>query len=153
MIKYLGGTPSFMGGGEVYMALQRGTVDGAVSSVSSFADRKYYEVTKYVTEPNVFYSGYMCLINLQKWNSLPEEIQKIFLAAGKDTQEFGKRQVREEEDKATEEIKSKGMEIYYLPKPEREAWKKACKPMEDLFIAKVGDPLGRKLISLVDKVR
>jgi tripartite ATP-independent transporter DctP family solute receptor len=151
-VKNLGGAPAFMGGGEVYMALQRGTVDGATSSVTSFRDRKYFEVTKYVTDPGCFYAPYMGVMNLKKWNGLPADIKKILLEAGKDTQAWGRKEVLKESAEALGDLKKNGMEIYYLPKEERELWKKACKPLENIIITKTGD-LGRQLLALAEKVR
>ena len=151
-IKDLGGSPAFMGGGEVYMALQRGTVDGGISSVTSFRDRKYYEVTKYVTEPGLTYGIYAGLMNLKKWNELPADVQKMLLAAGKDTQAWARQEVQKMDKEAMEELKNKGMEIYFLPKDEKALWRKAVKPTEDLIISKSGD-LGRKLIKLAEDVR
>lgn len=151
-IKALGGAPAFMGGGEVYMALQRGTVDGAVSSVTSFRDRKYFEVTKYVTEPGTFFPPYLCVMNLKKYNGLSTEQQKILLDAGKDTQAWARKEVLKESEESIQDLKKHGMEIYYLPKEERELWKKTCKPVDDIILSKTGD-LGRKLLSLAEKVR
>ena len=151
-IRALGGVPTFMGGGEVYLALQRGTVDGAISSLTSFVDRKYYEVTKYVTEPNFAFGLYACMINLNKWNSLPPHIQKILLAAGQKTQEWGRKEVEKSDLAALDELKKKGMEIHFLQKTEKEAWRKACKPVYDLVIQKAG-PLGPKMFELANKLR
>ena len=134
------------------MALQRGTVDGALSSVTSFADRKYYEVTKYVTEPTFIYPIYVGLINLKKWNELPADVQKILEAAGKDTQEWGRRELQKAETQSLEEVKKHGMEVYYLPKAEKELWRKACKPVYDLVVQKTGD-LGPRLFELAEKAR
>ena len=151
-VKALGGAPAYMGGGEVYMALQRGTVDGALSSLTSFADRKYYEVTKYVTEPTFIYPIYVGLMNLKKWNDLPVDVQKILEAAGKETQEWGRRELQKAETQSLEEVKKHGMEVYYLPKAEKQLWRKACKPVHDLVVQKTGD-LGPRLFELAEKAR
>ena len=152
-VKALGGGPTFMGGGEVYMALQRGTVDGGISSITSFVDRKYYEVTKYVTEPRFMFAVYTCLINLKKWDQLPADVQKMLLSAAKETEEWGRKEVQKVEMEALEELRKKGMEIYSLPKEEKELWRKAaCKPTEDIIIGITGD-LGKKLLEAAEKIR
>jgi len=46
-IKKWGAGPSFLTGAEVYMALQRGTLQGAVANLASYVDRKWYEVSPY----------------------------------------------------------------------------------------------------------
>jgi tripartite ATP-independent transporter DctP family solute receptor len=151
-IKYLGGAPTFLGGGEVYLALQRGTVDGAISSLTSFCDRKYYEVTKYVTEPDFMFGLYGAFINLSKWNSLPADVQKVLLTAGKDTQDWGRGEVEKSDAAALNELQKKGMEVYSLPKAEKDRWRKALKPVYDIAIQKVGES-GQKMYELADKLR
>ena len=49
-IQLLGGTPISMTGGEMYEALQRGTVDGVVTSWAGFEPYKLAEVTTYHLE-------------------------------------------------------------------------------------------------------
>jgi tripartite ATP-independent transporter DctP family solute receptor len=151
-IKALGGAPVFMGGGEVYLALQRGTVDAAISSMTSFVDRKYFEVTKYITEPNFMFGLYACVINLNKWNSLSADVQKILKAAGNKTQEWGRQEVEQSDSRAMQELKSKGMEVYDLPKAEKEAWRDALKPVYDLVLQKSGDE-GPKMFESANKAR
>ncbi len=151
-VKALGGAPAFMGGGEVYMALQRGTVDGGISSITSFCDRKYYEVTKYVTEPNFLFGLYACMINLNMWNGLSADAQKVLVAAGKETQEWGRKEVQKVDGEALEELKKKGMEIYDLPKAEKELWRKALEPVYDLVIKKAGD-VGPRMFEIADRAR
>ena len=73
-LQALGASPVFLGGGEVYLALQRGTIDGANSGMSSFWERKYYEVTKYISCPDFTLGMFVVLINKKKWDSLPADV-------------------------------------------------------------------------------
>ena len=151
-IKALGGAPVFMGGGEVYLALQRGTVDAGISSVTSFVDRKYYEITKYITEPNFMFGLYACVINLNKWNSLPPDVQKILKAAGEKTQEWGRGEVEKSDSTALAELKKRGMDVYDLPKAEKEAWRNALKPVYDVVLKSCGAD-GQKMFDSANKAR
>lgn len=150
-IKELGGSPTFMSGGEVYMALQRGTVDGALSSLTSFVDRKYYEVTEYFTETVFVFTMYLSMINQQKWNELPTDVQKMLLAAGKETQEWHRKEIRKVEESSQKILRQK-MKAYTLPQAEAERWRKACEPVFDKYTERVGD-IGRKLIKLAEDFR
>jgi TRAP-type C4-dicarboxylate transport system substrate-binding protein len=47
MMKKWGAGPSFLTGAEVYLALQRGTLQGSIASISSFVERKLYEPAQY----------------------------------------------------------------------------------------------------------
>jgi tripartite ATP-independent transporter DctP family solute receptor len=151
-IKSLGAAPSFLGGGEVYMALQRGTVEGAITGINATYDRKFFEVTKYVTEPGISFAVYGVVINLKKWNDLPKDLQEALMAAGKETQEWGRKEVQKVETELLEELKKKGMDVYSLPKAEKERWRTACKPVYDLVTGKTGEQ-GRKMLDLADKMR
>jgi tripartite ATP-independent transporter DctP family solute receptor len=151
-IKALGAAPTFLGGGEVYMALQRGTVDGAITGVNAMYDRKFSEVTKYVTEPGLNFAVYGVLMNLKKWNELPKDIQDIFMAAGKETEEWGRKEVQKVEMDVLEELKKQGMDITYLPKEEKARWRAACKPVYDVVIGKTGER-GKKILEFAEKVR
>jgi tripartite ATP-independent transporter DctP family solute receptor len=139
-IKALGGAPAFMGGGEVYMALQRGTVGAAISTLSSFNDRKYYEVVKYLTVPSMPGPIYGGVINLKKWESLPADVKDIINAAGKDTQEFARKEVKKMDAESIELLKQKGMEITLLSPAEREKWKVASVPqVQKVVLERVGE--------------
>ena len=152
-IKALGGAPAFMGGGEVYMALQRGTVDAAISTLSSFYDRKYYEVTKYLTVPSMPGPIYGGVINLQKWQSLPADVKEIIMAAGRDTQDFARKEVKKMDAESIELLKKKGMEIYNLPPEEREKWKKASVPqVQKVVLEKVGEK-AKKMMEAAEKLK
>lgn len=152
-IKALGGAPAFMGGGEVYMALQRGTVDAAISTLSSFYDRKYYEVVKYLTVPSMPGPIYGGVINLKKWESLPADVKEIVMAAGKDTQEFARKEVKKMDAESIELLKQKGMEITFLTQTEREKWKKASVPqVQKVVLERVGDR-AKKMMEQADKLK
>ena len=54
-IKALGASPVTMSSSEVYMAMQRGTIDGQTSGTTAMYQRKIYEVAKYLTMTNHAY--------------------------------------------------------------------------------------------------
>lgn len=61
-----------------YNALKNGVVDGSMGTFEVVNDFKLYEVTKYHTYLNVFRDINATVMNLNKWNSLPKEIQQLF---------------------------------------------------------------------------
>lgn len=83
VIKALNASPVVMSIGDVYSALQRRTIDGAFSGVAPTWGLRYYEVAKYLMGTNgltgTFVNGYV--MNLAKFNSLPENVQKALLDA------------------------------------------------------------------------
>jgi TRAP-type C4-dicarboxylate transport system substrate-binding protein len=76
----LGGIPVAMGMGAAYEALQKGVVDVHFAPPEVLKGWKQAEVIKFTLESySVSYSnGFYVIMNLDKWNSLPTDVQKIF---------------------------------------------------------------------------
>ncbi len=151
-IKALGGAPTFLGGGEVYMALQRGTVDAAVSGTPSFYERKYYEVTKYLTLSQYSFIMFGMVMNLKKWNALGPDLQKAVTQASQEAQDWARKEAQKVGAESADLLKNKGMDVYQLPKAERERWAKASEPVFDRFLKRAGGE-GRTLYELAKKVQ
>jgi tripartite ATP-independent transporter DctP family solute receptor len=151
-IKALGAAPTFLGGGEVYMALQRGTIDGANAGVSSFWERKYYEVTKHVSCPDFINGMAVVLINKKKWDSLPGDVQKVMLETAAEAQMWTRKEAEKADTESLRLLKEKGMEIYDPPEKEKNRWREACKPLQDYYVKRAGEK-GKKVLELGEKLR
>jgi TRAP-type mannitol/chloroaromatic compound transport system substrate-binding protein len=80
----LGVVPQQLAGGDIYPALEKGTIDAA-EWVGPYDDEKlgFQKVAKYYYYPG-WWEGGPCLhnfINLQKWNELPKQYQSIIHSA------------------------------------------------------------------------
>src|SRR5690606_38850408 len=71
----LGGSPQKMAFGEVYQALQTGTVDAQENTWSNIYSSRFYEVQPYITEANWGYVGYFVGVNRRFWEGLPEDLR------------------------------------------------------------------------------
>jgi TRAP-type mannitol/chloroaromatic compound transport system substrate-binding protein len=83
-IQKLGGVPQQIAGGDIYPALERGTIDAA-EWVGPYDDEKlgFSKVAKYYYYPG-WWEGGACnhlMINLAKWNELPKRYQSIITSA------------------------------------------------------------------------
>ena len=58
-------------------ALQRGVVQGLFSSLEVMKDYQFAEVCRYVTLTETVVYPFAVVMNLERWNSLPPEIQKV----------------------------------------------------------------------------
>lgn len=63
--------------GEVYTALERGTVDGYGWPTQGVLDLGWHEVTKYRVDPGFYRASVEILINLDKWKSLNDAQKKV----------------------------------------------------------------------------
>lgn len=86
LVDALGGSSVLLAGGEIYPSLQAGLIDGAAWSVVGIVDFKLNEVAGYWTEPSYGQTGTTLLMNLDAWNNLDEDTQKVIEEAALETE-------------------------------------------------------------------
>ncbi|MEI4768133.1 DctP family TRAP transporter solute-binding subunit [Psychrobacillus sp. FJAT-51614] len=150
LIKAYGASPVFMGGGEVYMALQRNTVDGATSGTTAMVQRKYDEVVKYLTINNYAYLEFILAVNKDFWDGLPEKTQTLLTETAQESENWIRAQAKAEDEKTAKQLEEKGMEVYIVPEEDLPEWKEAGMPAWDAFTKNSGE-LGKELLELVDE--
>jgi C4-dicarboxylate-binding protein DctP len=138
-IEAIGGSPQKMAFGEVYQALQTGTVDAQENTWSNIYSSKFYEVQPYITESNHGYIGYFVGVNTSFWNSLPDDLRAGLEAALEEVTEWGN--VRSEainiEDR--QRIVDSGRSAITVLTPEQQAtWRAAMQPIWDRFRGDIG---------------
>lgn len=79
--KALGDNPIPMSFGEIYTALQQGTIDGVDTSVIYVQDGNFQEVTKYATLTNHTALQMVTFINKDFFDSLPADLQDVVMEA------------------------------------------------------------------------
>jgi TRAP-type C4-dicarboxylate transport system substrate-binding protein len=84
LMKALGATPVSLSFNDAFTALQRGTVDGGIFGPDAILAFGLHEAGKYYYKIAVGGGVQPVAMNLDKWNSLPADIQKIILEAGED---------------------------------------------------------------------
>ena len=99
-IKALGASSVTMGSGEVYMGIQRGTIDGQVSGTTAMRDRKMYEVTKYLTVTNHGCPEFLLAINDKSYAKLNDQQKKALTDAAKEVQQAIRDNAKKEDLKA-----------------------------------------------------
>src|SRR5512135_167763 len=75
-IKALGAEPIFMPLGDVYMAMETGTIDGIVTCPPLILSFKLHEVAKHATVLTFGCVSEGTVMNLNSWNKLPEDQKK-----------------------------------------------------------------------------
>ena len=129
----LGATPVAMPMGETYDALSRGVVDASMAPQEALQGWKWGEVVKFTIEDwgASYSSGMFVVMNKDKWNSLPPDIQKII---EKVNEEYIEKQGKtwDEIDKAGRDYTvARGNKILSLSRDENLKWEKAVKPLLD----------------------
>ena len=91
----LGATPTAMAWGEIFSALQQGTVDGQENPLAIILTAKVYEVQKYITMIDLFYSPCVLMINEDIYNNFTDEQKEAFDKAAEDGK-VAERQISQE---------------------------------------------------------
>jgi C4-dicarboxylate-binding protein DctP len=151
----LGAASVTIDAGEVYQALQRGTIDGAISGPSSFDQRKWYEVVKYATVSNMsLFSAYFGVISMNAWNKLSPEFQKVLLDAGKKAQIFNFEAAEREDRLSSEKVQKLGMIFNKVSDKEQDRWLEASKgKFFELYKKGVGEEKAQKMFDSVEELR
>ncbi len=77
-MKLLGAAPVGMPQSDVPEALQKGVIQGNVTSMDVLKDMKYAEYCPFVTVGNLWVVPFAVVMNKNKWNSLPNDVKKVF---------------------------------------------------------------------------
>ncbi len=118
IMQQLGANAVKLPGGEIYMALKLGTIDGAeFSNVSADWGLKFQEVTKYWNVPCWFQPSSMLglMINMDAWKKLPDDMKAIMEEAGKATVLWANAYGNWTDIAATQEFLKKGTTVTKLP--------------------------------------
>ena len=75
-----GGTPMQLPPGDIFQAVERGTVDGYVFEFSGIVSFSLQEVTNYFTEVPVYAGPYYLMMNRGSFEALPADLQDIIMS-------------------------------------------------------------------------
>jgi C4-dicarboxylate-binding protein DctP len=138
---------------ELYTALQQGTVDGQENGIALTYAMGFHEVLKYVTLDNHIYDPYGVFMNLDKWESLPADLQEILTANMKDFIDLEREYNGRDMDQYTQFMKEKGIEFIELSEEEHQLFVDKTSSTVDIIRAKVGDELVDDFIAAVEQAK
>ena len=136
IVEVLGGVPVALPIGETYDALMKGVAEGVLIPVEALQQWKLAEVTSYVTESYgaAYSTGFFVVMNKEKWNSLPPDIQKTIEAIdGEWIEKNGK--LWDEIDKEGKGYALKrGIKFIPLSREENTRWAEKVNPLLDDYV-------------------
>ncbi|MBE6068107.1 MAG: DctP family TRAP transporter solute-binding subunit [Clostridium lundense] len=142
MFKCLGSNATPMGFGELFTALQQGTVDGQENAASLIYATKFQEVQKYLSLTNHTYGFLAVIINDKFYKGLPEDIQKIVAdGAKKYLIDYQRKLELEDNDKYIEKLKSEGMKVNEVTSENHAKFVEAVKPMYEKYKKEIGQDM------------
>ena len=147
-IQALGGVAVHMGLGDVYLSLQTGVIDGALTGASALPGFKLTEVLKHVVKFNCGSGANYIAVNSNTWNSLPKDLQEIMITAARKQIFLEYALFDHDEPMTSKALKEKGGTVTVLSPEEKEKWFNALKPVaQDYFekMKKDGQPIEEAL--------
>ncbi|WP_158774176.1 TRAP transporter substrate-binding protein [Cobetia sp. L2A1] len=132
----LGANPVPMPLGELYTALETGTVDAQDHPISIVWSAGFYEVQDYLSLTNQAYTSLLLVMNDDKFESLSPEYQQVLIKAAREAGQY-QRDLNEKNEKTIlSELAKKGMKIE--TDVDTAAFQKIVLPTWDSYIAANG---------------
>ncbi|MBG9653985.1 C4-dicarboxylate ABC transporter [Cytobacillus firmus] len=125
--------------GELYTALQQGTVDGQENTFSNIESKKFDEVQKYMTIMGHTRVDYALLTNTKFWDGLNDETKAIVQKGVDEGTKLARESAKKLNDDALAKLKENGqVEINELSDAEIEEFKKTLEPIYNEWAEKIG---------------
>jgi tripartite ATP-independent transporter DctP family solute receptor len=123
-------TPMAMG--ELFTALQQGTLDAQENPLAIIDTNKFYEIQKYLSMTEHFYAPAPLFIATDYYNKMDPECQKIIEEAAIEAATYERQTLDEMNVTLKDSLADEGMETNDVDKSE---FKKACQSVYDKFVA------------------
>ena len=147
MFTSLGGAAVPMAWGEVFTAVQQGTIDGLEIPVAVIDSSKMYEVTKFLSMTNHTYSAIALLISKRTMDKLTPEQKTAVIEAGKTATAEQRAAALVNEKALLTGLAQKGMIINKVA--DVALFRKSVQPIYDKSRAAVGDALINQALDAV----
>lgn len=145
--KAFNSNPTPMAFGELYMALQQGTVDAQENPVANIFASKFSEVQDYLNMTAHQYMPLPVAISEEFWQSLKLEEQEIIQKSALEAAHFHRDILRENEENMINELKAAGMEVI---EPNHEAFREKAAIVYEDYKQKFGEEFVNNVLKAVE---
>lgn len=139
----IGADPTPVAFPEVYTSLQQGVVDGMDASYGVFHTTNLYEVQGHFTEAGFYYAAAPVIMNQAAFESLPEDIQEVFVEVGRELSQVQRDINREMEAEQKELMLEHGIEIVEESEVDIEAFREVSEEVYEKYESRFGDLIER----------
>ena len=147
--KIMGADPTPMAMGDVFTALQQGTIDAEENPVPIVETNKFYEVQKYISMTGHLFSPAPVFIGKDYFESLPAEYQDAIKEAADEATPYQREQIDEQNVSGLESLKSNGMEANEV---EKAPFQDATKSVYDEYVKEGTGCVSPDLYSQVEEI-
>lgn len=147
----LGAHPIGMPFGEIFSALQLGTIDGAERPTEFLLTEKWWDLAKYVTMCD--YTGDLLIVqgNLKFFNSLDKRDQESLTKLIKEGGDKKYQAEKEMQEKAVDTLKQRGMTVSFLTKEQKDLFRNKTQKVWAEYEPKFDKGLLEKVVKALNK--
>jgi len=149
--KALGANPTPMALGELFTAMQQGTVDGQENPVPTIYLQKFYEVQDHVSNTHHIYSPFVFLMSKSFFDGLTEDQQVIVKEAALEAGKYERELNREANKQNLEDLKETGMTYTEVTPEARQEMVDLVQPTIDKYAEKIGKDAVQEVYDAIEE--
>ncbi|BEQ14672.1 TRAP transporter substrate-binding protein [Desulfoferula mesophila] len=135
MLKALGANPEALPMPEVFLALQKGVVEGCFLPYPPLRPRRMTDILTTHTVGDFSATGFYVIMNQKKWNSIsPTDQKAIMQVSGLAAAKMSGRDFDQAQERDVAWMKKKGDKFFVLDPTERAKWMARVKPLRDAWV-------------------
>jgi TRAP-type C4-dicarboxylate transport system substrate-binding protein len=126
MLAAAGAQISTMPSNEIYLGMQTGALEAALTSSTSLISFRLEELAKSLTAARKGSIWFMCeplLMSKAVFDSIPADQQKIILEAGEEMEAFGTAEAKKDDEEVTKIYAAKGAAVADFSSSDLEQWR------------------------------
>ena len=154
LAKTWGASPISIAPGDLYVALQKGTIEGFMGGAEMLQAMRLAEYIKYTTSVSMVFGLSYTAMNIKTWESLPPDVQKVFNDLTEWAQALQLKYTEESEKGSLEFAFSQGCKLIKIDKAEIDRIHHVSKPVFEKIAAELearGKP-AKKVLSEVERL-
>jgi TRAP-type transport system periplasmic protein len=135
---------------ELYLAVQRGTVDATLANISTIMGRKIYEQVKYCYKLPMTGFSIAIFFLKDKWDQMPDKVKAAFWDAGKAFDRTYAANINKVfyPEQFWPQIEKAGIKIFNPTQEELKDFDEKSRPVWDWWKEQIGGEVGQKAINL-----
>jgi len=148
----LGVIPVSLNPDEVYMAVQRGTLDGWVTGPAAAAGQASFEIMKWLLVINMTPAADFLVVDVDSFNALPKDLQNLVMETAKEFEESGYAKARAYVEDAYKQARDMNVTITELSASDQQLIKQYGDAVAENFVNK-GGPETKELYRLINEAK
>ncbi len=137
-VKAAGGNPVSLPWGDVYMAMSTGAIDALITSTTSGADGKFWEVMKYFTRLNFTFGYSAVTVNKKSFAGLDDKQKQALLETAKEMEKIQLERSLESDKKASAKLVEHGIKVSEMSPQFQKDCAALCSPIWAEWAKKAG---------------